>query len=201
MAPSIDGPHKGCRGHEDQVGDRDVAPRPHPEARQHRTDFGRIASFDSTLVRVETRSGLVGYGEAKAAVGSAGNNRALAALVEQELGPLVVGEDARDTSRLWDLMYNGSRAHYAISRGRVFPALGRRGITMSGIGGIDMALWDLHGKSLGVPVWRLLGGRRQERMPAYASGGWAPADRIAEELQGFVDRGDIQGGQDAGRRR
>lgn len=162
---------------------------PIPEARQHRTDFGRIASFDSTLVRVETEGGLVGYGEAKAAVGSAGNNRALATLVEQELGPLIVGEDARDTSRLWDVMYNGSRAHYAIRRGHVFPALGRRGITMSGIGGIDMALWDLHGKSLGVPVWRLLGGRRQERMPAYASGGWAPADRIVEELQGFVDRG------------
>ena len=165
---------------------------PIPEARQHRTDFGRIDAFDSTLVRVETESGLVGHGEAKAAVGSTGNNRALAALVEHDLGPLIIGEDARDTSRLWDLMYNGSRAHYAITRGHVFPALGRRGITMSGIGGIDMALWDIHGKSLGAPVWRLLGGRRQVRMPAYASGGWAPADRITEELQSFVDRGNFK---------
>ena len=165
---------------------------PIPEARQHRTDFGRIDAFDSTLVRIETESGLVGHGEAKAAVGSAGNNRALAALVEHDLGPLIIGEDARDTSRLWDLMYNGSRAHYAITRGHVFPALGRRGITMSGIGGIDMALWDIHGKSLGAPVWRLLGGRRQVRMPAYASGGWAPADRITEELQSFVDRGNFK---------
>ena len=165
---------------------------PIPEARQHRTDFGRIDAFDSTLVRVETESGLVGHGEAKAAVGSTGNNRALAALVEHDLGPLIIGEDARDTSRLWDLMYNGSRAHYAITRGHVFPALGRRGITMSGIGGIDMALWDIHGKSLGAPVWRLLGGRRQARMPAYASGGWAPADRITEELQSFVDRGNFK---------
>ena len=165
---------------------------PIPEERQHRTDFGRIDAFDSTLVRVETQCGLVGHGEAKAVVGSAGRQVALAALVEHDLGPLVVGEDPRDISRLWDVMYNGSRAHYAIRRGHVFPVLGRRGITMSGIGGIDMALWDILGQSLGVPVWRLLGGRRQAKMPAYASGGWAPADRIAEELQGFVDHGNFK---------
>ena len=46
---------------------------PIPEERQHRSDFGQTASFDSTLVRVETESGLVGHGEAKAVVGSAGN--------------------------------------------------------------------------------------------------------------------------------
>ena len=165
---------------------------PIPEARQHRSDFGRVDAFDSTLVRIETRDGLVGYGEAKAAVGSAGDNRALATLIEHDLGPSIVGEDAREISRLWDVMYNGSRAHFAIRRGHVFPALGRRGITLSAIGGIDMALWDLQGKSLGAPVWRLLGGRRQARMPAYASGGWAPADRIVGELQGFVDRGDFK---------
>ena len=102
---------------------------------------------------------------------------------------MLIGEDARDISRLWELMYNGSRAHFAIARGHNFPMLGRRGLTISALAGIDMALWDLLGKSLGVPVWRLLGGRRQARMPAYASGGWAPAERIAAELQGFLDRG------------
>ena len=61
--------------------------------------------------------------------------------------------------------------------------------TIAAISGIDMALWDILGKSLGVPVWRLLGGRRHARMPAYASGGWAPAERIAAELQSFLDRG------------
>lgn len=165
---------------------------PIPEERQHTTDFGRIASFDSTLVRVETESGLVGWGEAKAAVGSAGTNHALVTCIEKEMAPLLIGQDARDISRLWDVMYNGSRAHFAIARGHVFPVLGRRGLTISAISGIDMALWDILGKSLGVPVWRLLGGRRHERMPAYASGGWAPADRIAEELKSFVDRGDFK---------
>ena len=165
---------------------------PIPEAKQHTTDFGRIASFDSALVRVESEDGLVGYGEAKAAVGSAGSNAALVTCIEQELAPLIQGEDARDISRLWDVMYNGSRAHFAIARGHAFPILGRRGLAVAGLAGIDIALWDILGKSLGVPVWRLLGGRRQARMPAYASGGWAPADRIAAELRSFVERGDFK---------
>ena len=162
---------------------------PIPEAQQHVTDFGRISSFDGTLVRVETDDGIVGHGEARAAVGSASTNAALNACIEQELAPLIVGEDPRRISRLWDVMYNGSRAHHALARGHVFPALGRRGLTLCAISGIDMALWDILGKSLGVPVHQLLGGKRHDRMPAYASGGWAPADRIAEELQGFLDRG------------
>ena len=162
---------------------------PIPPDQQHTTDFGRIASFDSTLVRIATEGGPVGFGEAKAPVGSAGTNAALRTCIEDELAPLLVGQDARDISRLWDVMYNGSRAHFALARGHAFPVLGRRGLTMAAIGGIDMALWDILGKSLAVPVGRLLGGRRHERMPAYASGGWAPAERIAAELRGFLERG------------
>ena len=165
---------------------------PIPEEKQHVTDFGRIASFDSILARVETDCGIVGYGDARPAAGSAGAGFALKALIEQELGPLIVGEDPRRISRLWDVMYNGSRAHFALARGHVFPALGRRGMTICGISGIDIALWDILGKSLGVPVHQLLGGKRHDRMPAYASGGWAPADRIAEELQRFLDIGNFK---------
>src|SRR5690606_23927347 len=149
-------------------------------------------SFDSTLVRVETESGLVGWGESKAAVGSSGVNHALAACIEKEMAPLLIGQDARDISRLWDVMYNGTRAHFAIDRGHVFPILGRRGVSVAAIAGIDMALWDILGKSLNAPVWRLLGGRRREKMPAYASGGWAPVDKIGAELKNFIDRGNFR---------
>ena len=165
---------------------------PIPEERQHVTDFGRISSFDSTLVRIETECGIVGYGEARSALSSAGRNVALKTVIEEELGPLIVGEDPRRISRLWDIMYNGSRAHFALDRGHVFPALGRRGITICGISGIDIALWDILGKSLGAPIHQLLGGKRHDRMPAYASGGWAPADRITEELQRFLDIGNFK---------
>ena len=164
---------------------------PIAEERRHRSDFGSVDSFDSALVRVEAEGGVTGFGEAKAQVGSAANCRALCALIEDEFAPLLVGEDARDISRLWDVMYNGSRAHYAIARGHAFPVMGRRGLTVAALSGVDIALWDILGKSLGAPVWRLLGGRRHARMPAYASGGWAPVESIAAELRGFIDRGDF----------
>ena len=162
---------------------------PIPEEKQHVTDFGRISSFDSILARIETECGIVGYGEARPAAGSAGAGIALKVLIERELGPLIIGKDPRQISLLWDILYNGSRAHFAVDRGHVFPILGRRGITICGISGIDIALWDILGKSLGVPVHQLLGGKRRDRMPAYASGGWAPADRITDELQRFLDIG------------
>ena len=162
---------------------------PIPEDRQHISDFGRVASFDTTLVRIETECGLVGHGEGRGSVFSASVNHALVAIIEHEFAPLIVGEDPRDITRLWDLMYNGTRAHYALARGHVFPAMGRRGITIAGISAIDIALWDILGKSLDAPVWRLLGGRRHERMPAYASGGWKPADQVADELRAFLDVG------------
>ncbi len=162
---------------------------PIPDEQRHRSDFGVASSFDMTLVRIETECGVVGYGEAKATVASAGDNRALAVLVERELGPALIGEDPRDIARLWEVMYSGVRGQYALDRGHVFPVLGRRGITVSAISGIDMALWDILGRSLGAPVWRLLGGRRHRRMPAYASGGWAPAAEIGRQLQSYVERG------------
>ena len=63
---------------------------PIPYAQQHVSDFGRLDSFDMTLVRVTTEDGRVGHGEAKAAVGSAGVCAALVACVEQELRPQLI---------------------------------------------------------------------------------------------------------------
>lgn len=162
---------------------------PIPPAQQHVSDFGKTLSFDCVLVRVETESGLVGWGEAKEAVGSAGNHATLVAAINERFGPMLIGENARDISRLWELMYSGVRGHYALEHARVFPILGRRGVGISAISGIDMALWDLLGKHLGVPVWQLLGGRRAERFRAYASGGWADEHGIGEQLAGYVERG------------
>jgi L-alanine-DL-glutamate epimerase-like enolase superfamily enzyme len=65
----------------------------------------------------------------------------------------------------------------------------RRGVSISALSGIDIALWDILGKSLNTPVWQLLGGRKAERMPAYASGGWAPVDQIGAQLQGYLAKG------------
>jgi L-alanine-DL-glutamate epimerase-like enolase superfamily enzyme len=162
---------------------------PIPYERQHVSDFGRIASFDSVIVKIETDAGLVGWGEAKAGVGSAASGHGLAAIISGDYGPVLVGQDPRDVSRLWDVLYNAPREGYAVERGHVLPQLGRRGLSISAIAGVDIALWDLLGKSLDAPVWRLLGGRRAERMPAYASGGWADEARIGDQLLGYVSQG------------
>lgn len=162
---------------------------PIPEDKASVSDFGRNISFNTTLVKVETDEGLVGYGEAKASVGSLGDQSTLVTVIEKELAPLVIGQDPRNISRLWEIMYNGSRAHYALARGRVFPILSRRGITISGISGIDMALWDILGQYLNCPVHQLLGGKCRDSLPAYASGGWANEEKIGEELWGYIEKG------------
>src|SRR5216684_3147787 len=162
---------------------------PIPPDKQHVSDFGRTLSFDGTLVRIDTECGLTGWGEAKAQVGGMAQNQALTLMINEEFAPLLVGEDPRDITRLWETLYSGSRGHYALREGRVLPVLGRCGITVSAIGGVDCALWDILGKSLGQPVWRLLGGRRAEKLPAYASGGWAGADKIGEQLLGYIAAG------------
>jgi L-alanine-DL-glutamate epimerase-like enolase superfamily enzyme len=162
---------------------------PIPPEQQHASDFGRATTFDAAIVRVDTDAGITGWGEAKVSAGSVGDYHGVVAVLNHEFGPAIVGEDPRDIVRIWERLYNGTRDHYALARGHVFPAMGRRGLSIAAISGIDIALWDILGKSLDVPVWRLLGGRKSGSMRAYASGGWAPAETIGAQLQGYIDRG------------
>ncbi len=162
---------------------------PIPQPKQHRSDYGLLTHFDMTLVVVTTEDGRQGFGEAKAAVGSSGVCASIVTCVEHELKPILVGRDARRINELWERMYNGVRDHYALARGRGFPILGNRGLTVAAMSGVDMALWDLLGQSLGAPVVQLLGGALRPRMEVYASGGWAGAGAIGEQLAGYVAKG------------
>jgi D-galactarolactone cycloisomerase len=160
-----------------------------PAAAAHVSDFGRNDSFNMCLVEIDTDAGITGLGEAKAAVGNLGNYAAIVTLIREEFAPLLIGRDPRDITGAWDLLYNGTRAHYAAREGRTFPTVGRRGITLSAVSGVDIALWDILGRSLGVPLWRLLGGCYRARVPAYASGGWAPVGAIGKQMLQYVERG------------
>jgi D-galactarolactone cycloisomerase len=162
---------------------------PIPQPKQHRSDYGLLTEFDMTLVAITADNGLMGFGEAKAAVGSSGVCASIVTCVEKELKPILLGKDPRNINELWERMYNGVRDHYAIDRSRVFPILGNRGLTISAMSGVDMALWDLLGKSLGVPVVQLLGGAIRPSMEVYASGGWADADEIGQQLKSYTDKG------------
>jgi len=162
---------------------------PLPEAKQHTSDFGRLTAFDGVIVTIRTEDGLVGYGESKAGVGSAGNGAALVAIIDNELKPLLVGEDPLNISRLWNRMMNGSRAELAEHYGRPMPILGRRGIHVAAISGIDLALWDIAGKARECSVLELVGGACRDGVKAYGSGGWGDADRIGAELKGYASQG------------
>ena len=116
-------------------------------------------SQDDLVVLVHTDEGITGIGEVDSAP------EAVAALVHapashaiaNSLRELLIGEDPLDVERLWDKMY----------RGVIY--IGRRGIAIHAISGIDIALWDLKGKALGKPVCELIGTPRHERVRAYAS--------------------------------
>jgi len=162
---------------------------PLPAGQQHRSDFGHITAFDGVLVRVRGEDGSVGWGEAKPAVGSSGNGAALVAIVEQELAPLLLGQDAAQIALLGQRMLNGSRAALAQRAGRAMPILGRRGLHQAAIAGVDLALWDLLGKAHDCSVLALVGGAFRPSIPAYASGGWGNAEQIGEELGTYVEQG------------
>jgi L-alanine-DL-glutamate epimerase-like enolase superfamily enzyme len=162
---------------------------PLPAEKQHRSDFGQLRAFDGVLVSVRTDDGLVGYGEAKPAVGSSGNGAALCAIVTRELAPLLVGQDAANIAALGARMLNGSRAELALRAGRSMPILGRRGVHQAAIAGVDLALWDLAGKARDCSVLALLGGACRPSIPAYASGGWGSEAEIGSELGRYVEQG------------
>jgi D-galactarolactone cycloisomerase len=162
---------------------------PIPPEKQHRSDFGLLTNFDMTLVVVTTDTGLQGFGEAKAAVGSSGVCASIVSCIENEIKPALVGQDVNNITKIWEMVYNGTRDHYALTLGRKFPILGRRGLTISALSGVDTALWDLKGKILNTPTVNLLGGACREKMEAYASGGWAGADAIGEQLLSYTVRG------------
>jgi len=139
-------------------------------------------TIDCVLVRIETESGAVGWGEAKAPVGA----DATAAIVDGLLAPLLIGEDPLQVRVHWERMFSAMRV-----RGH------STGFWLEAISGIDIALWDLAGQILGQPVATLLGGRFRDRLRVYASG--LPAihdgtttetlDRLKEIAGSIVDRG------------
>jgi D-galactarolactone cycloisomerase len=151
--------------------------------RQHRTDLGRAVKAEAAVVEVRTDEGLIGIGPAY------GPPPVIRAVVEGELKPLVLGQDPCAVEGLWECMYAGSRAGLSREAGYTFPRVHRRGETIAAMSGIDVACWDIAGQAAGVPIYRLLGGGVRDRIPGYASGGWRPADRIGEELAGYVARG------------
>jgi len=138
--------------------------------------IGTAVKRDAVVVKVSTAGGLVGWGEAHH--GRA--HTAVAKLIETTLRQLVLGMAADDVVGVWEKMYRFQLASHGMGAGAC--------LAMSGI---DMALWDIRGKALSLPLYRLLGGARKP-IAAYAGGvslGYQPPAALIEEAQKSLDQG------------
>ncbi len=115
--------------------------------------FKRWTTNNILLVKVETDTGITGWGEAFCY----NCTDAVKGAIHSMVAPLAVGRDARDIAKLSrDLQQE-------------LHLFGRYGITIFALSGLDIALWDIAGKAAGLPLHRLLGGAAQNSLPAYAS--------------------------------
>ncbi len=115
---------------------------------------GVMTHFEVVLVKLETDSGLAGYGYTYT-IGAGG--AAIRSLIERDLKPLLLGAEANGIEGIWERMW--WRLHY----------IGRGGLVSFAISAVDIALWDLRGKREKLPLWQLLGGYSRA-VRAYAGG-------------------------------
>ncbi|MBS1788769.1 MAG: mandelate racemase/muconate lactonizing enzyme family protein [Acidobacteria bacterium] len=123
-----------------------------------------MANQSMHIVVVETDAGITGIGEGGYVDGI------------RECAEMVIGEDPSRIDHCWQLMM----------RGRFYPA-GRE--KLHAIGAIDMALWDIKGKALGVPVWQLLGGQSREYIECYSTGAIRVPGGVKENAKATIEAG------------
>jgi L-alanine-DL-glutamate epimerase-like enolase superfamily enzyme len=146
----------------------------YPEDERLEWSAGTIESWDASLVRVETDTGLVGWGEAGHALTG---NEAVRGIVEA-MRSQVVGRDPENVKRIRADLYDRN----------LFWARGA--LPLGVMGAIEVAIYDVLAQDVGVPLYTLLGGRRDETVPVYGSGGIAAtADERVEQAATYADRG------------
>ena len=130
----------------------------------------------SCIVEIETSDGIVGWGECY------GPSAVAKAYIETQFAPRIIGRDAFDVEVIWEDLYNRIKDY------------GARGMSTSALSGIDIALWDIIGKSCGRPIHKLIGGAHRTEVTAYATGLYfIDMDRLieeaVEEANEFVEHG------------
>ncbi|MDQ4099542.1 MAG: mandelate racemase/muconate lactonizing enzyme family protein [Chloroflexota bacterium] len=131
----------------------------------------RVGHRNQFIVKVETDEGITGVGEG----GISGREKAMHGMLEHFAYGLV-GEDPRRIEHTWQVLYRG--AYFEGGK-----------ITAAVISAIDIALWDILGKSLGVPVWQLLGGAVRERVPCFATPGTLSGPDVVDKAKAAVAEG------------
>ena len=137
---------------------------------------GWIGSRQTTIVIITTDEGIEGVGE------SFGPATAIAAAIEDYCAPMVIGRDPFYSSPIWDRVYGYLRAN------------SQKGILVEALSAIDIALWDIKGKVVGLPIYKLLGGGYRDRAKVYATGLYRPdvenpIEVLVEEALGYKKDG------------
>jgi galactonate dehydratase len=128
------------------------------------------------FVQVETDEGLTGWGEVTTYPGTIANRTIVAAL--REVGAFLEGEDPSHIEAIW---------HRVL---RAFTYVGTRGATTAMLSAIDIALWDIRGRSLGVPIYELLGGAVRQSIPLYTHFQYArTVEQMVDHACAEVSRG------------
>ncbi len=140
------------------------------------TSFTSIYSkhHETTVIKIETDTGVVGWGEAQSPV----SPRTTRMIVEDLVRPLILGRDPFDIEAIWT-------RNYGAMRERGHPT----GFYIDAIGGTDIALWDIVGKATGKPVHKLAGGRYRNRIKLYAGLGGTDPEKVADLAQEHVGYG------------
>jgi L-alanine-DL-glutamate epimerase-like enolase superfamily enzyme len=147
-----------------------------PEGKTVTMGIGSTTKRDTIIVRVQTSEGITGYGESH----PGRSPGAVTSLINNTLAPMLVGMDAHDTIGVWQRVHRMQLSSH-----------GQGAAAAMGLSGIDIALWDIRGKSANLPLYKLLGGSKR-RMPAYAGGislGFQAKESLAEEAQKYVRQG------------
>jgi L-alanine-DL-glutamate epimerase-like enolase superfamily enzyme len=135
--------------------------------------LNRVTTLSVVLTEIETDTGLVGHG-----MTAITEEEIVAAAIREVAGPALIGADPTATESLWEKLY------------WLLSPRGQTGYASHTIAALDVALWDLKAKALGLPLWRLLGGARS-RVPVYATFGFGFLSRteLAEAAKLWVTRG------------
>jgi D-galactarolactone cycloisomerase len=152
---------------------------PIPEERRVRSGAGLKLARQAALVEIETDEGISGIGPCS--FGSASIDLfAVQSIVERGINPILRGRDPGAIEAIWNDIYYGV----------VLRVLGHRGMGVAILSAVDIALWDLKGKVVGLPIYSLLGGPTMERVRAYGSSiYWSAPAEAAATARAFLDEG------------
>lgn len=137
-----------------------------------------VTHISMPVIFITTASGLRGLGYAWSHMGG---SLATRTVLEHDINPLLIGQDALNHERIWAQI------------GKKLQAVGRRGLLVHAQAATDLALWDIKGKAAGLPLHKLLGGMRDDA-PIYGSdGGWLymSVDEMLDAFRAYLDDGMI----------